>query len=62
MTIRADEKPAAPNLTVPVQAGTVPVRAGTVPDRVPTVVDHIHTHGKRCYWDFRDADWVCTRD
>ena len=55
MTIRADEKTAAPNPTVPVQAGTVP-------DRVPTVVDHIHTHGKRCYWDFRDAAWVCTRD
>ena len=53
MTIRADEKTAAP---------TVPVQAGTVPDQVPTVVDHIHTHGKRCYWDFRDAGWVCTRD
>ncbi len=54
MTIHADEKTAAP--TLPAQA------AGLVPDRVPTVVDHIHTHGQRCYWDFRDAAWVCTRD
>jgi hypothetical protein len=54
MTLHADEQSAAPTLTVPVQARPVP-------DRV-TVVDHIHTHAKRCYWDFRDAAWVCARD
>jgi hypothetical protein len=54
MTIRIDEQTQAP--AVPEQAGAA------LPDRVPTVVDHIHTHGQRCYWDFRDAGWVCARD
>jgi len=55
MTIPAGE-------TTAVTTPTVPMQVGTVPDQVPTVVDHIHTHGKRCFWDFRDAGWVCTRD
>jgi len=54
MTNRIDEQTQAP--AVPEQAGAA------LPDRVPTVVDHIHTHGQRCYWDFRDAGWVCARD
>ena len=55
MTIPAGETTAA---TTPI----VPLQVGTVPNPVPTVMDYIHTHGQRCFWDFRDAGWVCTRD
>jgi hypothetical protein len=55
MTIPTGETTAA---TTP----TVPMQVGSVPNPVPTVMDYIHTHGQRCFWDFRDAGWVCARD
>ena len=38
----------------------------TQPAAVPDVpaevrVDHVRTHGPRCFWDFRDCRWDCSR-
>jgi len=34
----------------------------TVPDVPAKVrVDHVRTHGPRCFWDFRDCRWDCSR-
>jgi hypothetical protein len=40
-------------------------RDGTEPVGAPApraVVDHIAAHSMKCYWDFTECRWQCSRD
>jgi hypothetical protein len=41
------------------QTVTVPAQAGPRETPVETVIDHVSAHSARCYWDHREARWVC---
>lgn len=45
------------------QAATVPVPAGPLETpaeaAVTAVADHVTAHTVQCYWDHREAHWVC---
>jgi hypothetical protein len=51
----------------PVEAGSV----GMLQDETPSVEvpaaepfapDHVRSHSMRCYWDFAECRWRCSRD
>jgi hypothetical protein len=43
---------------------TVPVQATVTLEQAPELppADHVRMHGPRCYWDFRECRWECSRD
>jgi len=41
------------------QTATVPAQAGPREAPVVVVIDHVSAHSIRCYWDHREARWVC---
>ncbi len=38
---------------------TQPITVPVAPTEVP--VDHVRSHGPRCFWDFLDCRWDCSR-
>jgi hypothetical protein len=54
--------PATPAETGSVGTFEVETPRAEVPAAEPLGPDHVRSHSMRCYWDFAECRWRCSRD